>query len=92
MGQPARDISPDSLSGVIGQTQSHLSEVENRLNNLLNRILIVEDDKTTGRPLPVATGSLAKATEITGVASSASAMRNTASRLVDLVGQLEQVI
>ena len=76
--QPA---SPESLTGVLGQTNEHLSHIESQLLGLLQRIS-PRPEKTQG------TVGL----DQSGVLNSAMAARNAASRILDQLAQLENLL
>jgi hypothetical protein len=78
-GMLNQPIGKDTMSALIGHTREHLNGTEIRLNNLLQRI----------RPTPEKDRGIATPTTQMGMLESTMEMRSQASRIEQLLDQLD---
>ena len=77
-----QEVSPDSLRGIVEQTQSHLNEIEKRLNTIIDRLGMS----------PAITGIAEKNPVAEGVIGSAVRLRVTCTRIIDLCVTIDNMI
>lgn len=79
VGKAIAPTSPESLSGVVGQTLSHLHDLEIRLKNIADRIVPSDRLEKCNADVEVPNGLL----------NAANIMRNTSTRCLDILAVID---
>lgn len=77
-------VSPDSMQGVAGQTVVILQDIENKLITILQRIRPTEKDTRLGGETCTAIPN--------GILNQMNLARNTASRIVDIIHEIDALV